>query len=67
MRYASSASVLSIASISLAVLEAHLNRLKEKVILHLEMRSPSKSGGKRPKMKCMDKERRCVITYISDS
>ena len=34
MRYASSAGALSIASISLAVLGAPLNSLKEKSILH---------------------------------
>ena len=67
LRYACSANTLSIASISLAVLDAPLNSFKEKYILPLEMRSPSKSRGKRPKMKCMDKERRCVITYKSDS
>ena len=67
LRYACSANTLSIASISLAVLDAPLNSLTEKSILPLEMRSPSKSGGKRPKMKCIDKERRCVITYKSDS
>ena len=67
LRYACSANTLSIASISLAVLDAPLNSFKEKSILPLEMRSPSKSRGKRPKMKCMDKERRCVITYKSDS
>ena len=67
MRCASSANTLSKASISLAVLDVPLNSLKEKSILKLEMRSPLKSGGKRPKMKCMDKEKRRVITYISDS
>lgn len=67
LRYACSANTLSIASISLAVLDAPLNSFKEKSILPLEMKSPSKSGGKRPKMKCMDKDKRCVITYISDS
>ena len=60
LRYACSANTLSIAS--LAVLDAPLNSLKEKSILHLEMRSPLESGGKRPKMKCMDKEKRRVIT-----
>ena len=62
LRYACSANTLSIASISLAVLDAPLNSLKKKSTLHLKMRSPSKKGGKRPKMKCMDKEKRRVIT-----
>ena len=56
MCYASSASALSIASISLAVLDAPLNSLKEKFILHLEMRYRLKSGGKRLNVWIMRKD-----------